>query len=472
MGSYARPGVALSALAALLASGRRSLAPIDSQEAESSLHPDTVFRTIAAEPYPVYLWGHAGHDRGRFSIVTHSPFAVIEPCPGGVLIRAGSRRVRLPGDGVALCMRLVGEMPAIGSDLPFCGGAIGYVSFEQSLEYVGLSSRHAHGPLPAFHFAFYDHAFVFDHDRDRGAWVGEARAPHASRSGKPRAAGRAAHLGAWTASVGEAQYLNHVAQIQDRIDAGDIYQANYTARLSAPGWVDFVELALRLKSQNPAPMGACLRYPFGTVWSSSPERLLSGQLHGTVTSVPIKGTRRRDPHPPADKKQVEELLRDPKERAELLMIVDLVRNDLGRVAEIGSVTVDELYRIQSYANVHHLEATVSAQMSAAVAWDRVLAAVLPGGSITGAPKRRAAEILQELEPVPRSVYTGALGYLSFSGHADFSIPIRTLYHDGTHFHLHSGGGIVADSDPAREYAEFQLKVANIQAILDEACRSI
>ena len=470
MGSHARPGVALKELAALLAARRRALPLADLREADASLHPDTVFRNIAAEPYPAYLWGHAGHTRGRFSIVTHSPFAVVQPCPGGALVKVGARLLRLPGDGVALCLSLVGELAAEKCDLPFCGGAIGYVSYEQSLKYVGLTSRHATAPLPAFHFAFYDHAFVFDHDEERGTWIGAANSQEIVYERERRPGPDAAHLGVWTASVSEAQYMHHLAQILERIDAGDIYQANYTARLSAPGRANFVELALRLKSQNPAPMGACLGYPFGTIWSSSPERLLSGQLHGTVTSVPIKGTRPRDRHPAVDRAQVEELLRDPKERAELLMIVDLVRNDLGRVAEIGSVSVDELYRIQSYANVHHLEATVSARMSRDVAWDRVLAALLPGGSITGAPKRSAAQILQLLEPVPRSVYTGALGYLSFSGHADFSIPIRTLYHDGTHFHLHSGGGIVADSDPAREYEEFQLKVANIQAILEETCR--
>jgi len=468
MGSNARAGSPLSELTLLLKARQHAFPPADWTHTESAVHPDRVFKDIAGRPYPVYLWGHAGHERGRYSIVTHSPFAVVQPCPEGTLVTMGARSLRLPGDGAALCLRLVAECAGEDTGQPFRGGAIGYVTYEHSLDYLGLKARHAEGPLPAYHFALYDHAYVYDHLEERGLQTGGMPAGPGERvAHKPLPA----RLGTWTSSVSEAEYMRHIAQILAHIEAGDIYQANYTARFSAPGRADRVDLALLLKARNPAPMGACLHYPFGTIWSSSPERLISGQWHGRLESVPIKGTRGRESNPEADTRQVAQLLNDPKERAELLMIVDLVRNDLGRTATLGSVTVDELYRVRSYANVHHLEATVSAQMSEQATWDAVLKALLPGGSITGAPKHRAARILQELEPVPRSVYTGALGYVSFEGHADFSIPIRTLYHDGTHFHLHSGGGIVADSDPTREYEELQLKVANIRAILEEACRS-
>lgn len=470
MGSNAGSDFPLNEVAALLQARRLTRSPVDSVTADSVLHPDQVFRDISGRPYPVYLWGHAGHGRGRYSVVTHSPFAVLRPCSDGVMVTVGSRTLRVPGDGAALCLRLAAEVDREQSGLPFCGGAIGYISYEHSLSYLGLGSSQGQGPLPAYHFAFYDHAFVYDHQEARGYWSG-ARPP-SSGTTLPAALPGRAWLGAWTDSVSKELYMRHIGQILRHIEAGDIYQANYTARFSAPGWANPVELALQLKARNPAPMGGCLCYPFGTIWSCSPERLIRGDLHSTVESVPIKGTRRRAPDSDADKKQALHLRNDPKERAELLMIVDLVRNDLGRVAKVGSVRVEELYRIRSYANVHHLEATVSAEMAPGATWDATLAAVLPGGSITGAPKRSAVRILQQLEAAPRSVYTGALGYISFGGHADFSIPIRTLYHDGTHFHLHSGGGIVADSDPTREYEELRLKVANIREILEETCRSV
>jgi len=159
-------------------------------------------------------------------------------------------------------------------------------------------------------------------------------------------------------------------------------------------------------------------------------------------------------------------LNHPKDRAELLMIVDLVRNDLGRVASNGTVTVDDLFGQRSYVNVHHLESLIRSDFPEHRTWYDALSSVLPGGSVTGAPKRRAVGILAELEPVPRSVYTGAIGYLSYDGKGDFNLPIRTLYHDGSSFYLHSGGGIVADSNPREEYDEAAIKVGHILSFLN------
>jgi para-aminobenzoate synthetase component 1 len=212
-------------------------------------------------------------------------------------------------------------------------------------------------------------------------------------------------------------------------------------------------------------MGAFLGFTPATVWSLSPERLVSGKREDYLESRPIKGTRRRDGRADVDLALGLELQQNPKDRAELLMIVDLVRNDLGRVASAGSVHVSELFGRRAYSNVHHLEAVVRSDFPPEKNWSDVLSALLPGGSVTGTPKRRAVEILSRLEPCPRSVYTGALGYISYHGTADFNLPIRTLYHDGSRFYLHSGGGIVADSDPEAEFEESRIKIAHILELL-------
>jgi para-aminobenzoate synthetase component 1 len=374
----------------------------------------------------------------------------------------------VPADGVALAAQIVSGMPASSDGLPFRGGAVGYIAYEWAKRYVDPDLGTTTGPLPAYHFALYDQAYVFDHERGAGRFVG--RSPERFMASGAASAAASRRLGVWSASVTEEQHRSDVKRILGHIEAGDIYQANYTVRFSAEGAADSAAIALALKSRNPSPMGACLVYPFGTIWSCSPERLLEGVRRGRLESVPIKGTRGREADPELDRLARLRLAQSPKDQAELLMIVDLVRNDLGRVARTGSVKVDHLYRVQSYANVHHLEAHVKAEMDRGTDWHDVLGALLPGGSVTGAPKRRSVEILSSLERVPRSVYTGALGYFSFDGHADFSLPIRTLYHDGVRFHLHSGGGIVADSDPRREYEECLVKVANIRGIVEDVCR--
>jgi para-aminobenzoate synthetase component 1 len=345
--------------------------------------------------------------------------------------------------------------------LPFVGGAIGYVTYEYALRYTGTAAHR--GPLPDYYFGLYHRAFVYDHRAERGYWIGD---PGRVGTVKQRDTRRAPTH--WQPSVDRDTYSRHVNRILEHIAAGDIYQANYTVRFESPGEVDAACLAVRLQREIPTPMGAYLGYPFGAIWSVSPERLVSGRRGERVESRPIKGTRPRAADPKRDSALAQELAADPKERAELLMIVDLVRNDLGRLAPYGTVKVERLFEVETYANVHHLEAIVSAALPAGLDWPAVLAALLPGGSVTGAPKRRATEILGALEPAPRSVYTGAVGYVSAGGHADFNLPIRTAYHDGSRFYLHSGSGIVADSVPEREYEEMLVKVDNIRRLLGES----
>jgi para-aminobenzoate synthetase component I len=426
--------------------------------AEDAIPPDQVFWNAARKPCPVYLWGDGEGDKGRYSIVAHTPRAVLAARGDRTILSVGDRTCVLEGSPLAHLECIACECAVSAEGLPFQGGLIGFVTYEQAC--ADLIPGHPSGPLPGLCFGLYDSAYVFDHRLGKGYWVGAVGEP--CTQPPPRAQ---LQISGWQASVSREQYLAHVEQILNHIAAGDLYQANYTQRWTAEGNVDGPALALEFRRALPSPLGAYLGFPEAQIWSLSPERLLSGRRGACLESRPIKGTRPRDADPERDLALSLELAGHPKDRAELLMIVDLVRNDLGKVATPGSVRVDELYGRRSYSNVHHLEAIVRSDFPPAVGWAEALAAVLPGGSVTGAPKRSAVQLLARLEPAPRSVYTGAIGYISYHGTADFNLPIRTLYHDGRRFYLHSGGGIVADSQPEAEYQESLLKVSHIVRLL-------
>ena len=255
---------------------------------------------------------------------------------------------------------------------------------------------------------------------------------------------------------------------KEYIAAGDIYQVNLSQRLSAPFTADPFALYQRLAHENPAPFAAYFHTPDAAIVSCSPERFL--QVRGReVETRPIKGTRPRGATPEEDARLAAELLASEKDRAENVMIVDLERNDLGRACEFGSVHVPELFAVEQYATVFHLVSTVRGRLRPEVTALDCLRASFPGGSITGAPKVRSMEIIEELEPTRRGVYTGAIGYLCFSGDMDTNIVIRTVVvKDGT-AHFQVGGGIVADSDPEAEYQETMDKgVALARALAAEA----
>jgi para-aminobenzoate synthetase component 1 len=260
-------------------------------------------------------------------------------------------------------------------------------------------------------------------------------------------------------------YLPRARRVLDYIDAGDCYQANLTREFHAPCSGDPWTFYRHLHDTNPAPMGAYLEYPFGAVLSSSPERLLVVEGREALTR-PIKGTRRRRADPAEDAAAAAELLASAKDRAENVMIVDLLRNDLGKVCETGSVHVRGLCELESFATVHHLVSTVTGRLAAGRDALDALAACFPGGSITGAPKRRAMEIIDELEPHRREVYCGAIGYLAPGGRMDMNIPIRTTLVARGELRFYAGGGIVADSTPGDEFDETETKIAAIRRSVD------
>lgn len=371
--------------------------------------------------------------------------------------------------------------------VPFLGGWIGFLSYESGLSHEGLSSRKRPDPwLPAAEFRLYDTALVFDQEGDNCSVVAidwrrgihRERGPAASRiqrcldwlstvdsSDRERmrtvgdaVGGRSATTGvcACRANLTRQEYLRRVRRVQSYIAAGDIYQANLSMRFTASTDVEPADLYLRLRSASPAPYAAYFPTPNATILCASPELFLDVQSR-EVRTRPIKGTRPRLGSALPDGLACRELGVDPKESAELAMIVDLLRNDLGRVCESGSVRVEDPGSIEPHGTVFHRVATVTGRLRGDRTWLDLLRSAFPGGSITGAPKIRAMQILDELEPTPRGAYCGAIGWFGVDGRVCLNVAIRSMVHVGGKVHMYAGGAITADSDPEREYEEILQK---------------
>ncbi|HMT37583.1 MAG TPA: aminodeoxychorismate synthase component I [Thermomonas sp.] len=327
-----------------------------------------------------------------------------------------------------------------------------------------LALPHAEGGLPVA-VALRCPAAVL-HDRESGACSAAASPGDAGWLARIEADGVRAMaqpaLPAWQPprTVGEdapERFLDGVARVLDYLAAGDVFQANlsrgWRARFDAP--LDPAALFQRLRGNNPAPFAGIFRTTHGSVVSASPERLVSVQGR-RVETRPIAGTRPRFPGDD-DAARIRELVGHPKERAEHVMLIDLERNDLGRVCTPGSVVVDELMTVESYAHVHHIVSNVRGELLPGATPGRVIAAVFPGGTITGCPKVRCMQVIAELEGVGRGAYTGAMGWLSDAGDMDLNILIRSAEAEGTALRFRTGAGIVIDSDPQRELEETRAK---------------
>jgi len=272
-------------------------------------------------------------------------------------------------------------------------------------------------------------------------------------------------IGEFTSNMDRQMYMRKVERIHEYIKSGDIYQVNLTQRYEAEvEGRDLFPLYKELRKMSPAPMASYMELDGRVVLSSSPETFLrmSGQK---IETRPIKGTMPRYDDPKKDQESAEKLLASEKEKAELVMITDLERNDLGRVCEYGSVEVKELIELEELEHVYHLVSRVSGTLRTEVNHLDALKECFPGGSITGAPKIRAMEIIDELETVSRGIYTGAVGYLGFNNESQFNIVIRTLVREGGKLHYHVGAGIVIDSDPEAEYQETLHKAKGVRAAL-------
>jgi para-aminobenzoate synthetase component 1 len=463
-------------------------------------------------PYRLLLDSAARGTRlGRYSFLMADPV--------GVVRSKGLRTEYLAGDGGAVravgadvlteLRSLLGPhvtAPVAGLP-PFQGGAAGYLGYDWGRTLERLPEcRYDDLSLPDVVLGIYDWVIAWDHDEPR-AWLISTGLPERSEDGRAnRAAMRAGDVQARLAAnldtnrlnvlsrsvpgsdPGDARhrgqtpnpapsysvrggwwdprlevrsafthegYLDAVRRVREYILAGDIFQANLSQRFQAPLREEPWELYLRMRQRNAAPFAAYFDTPESVVLSASPERFLRVDVEGRVETRPIKGTRPRGIGPEHDGALGRALTESAKDRAENLMIVDLMRNDLSRVCSPGTVRVPELFALERYATVHHLVSTVVGHLAPGNDALDLLAASFPGGSITGAPKVRAMEIISELEPSQRSVYCGCIGYWSVTGALDTNIAIRTAIapRDRPCVYFNAGGGIVADSDPEQEYRE-------------------
>jgi len=459
--------------------------------------PIAVFERLRGLAYPWLLDSALSGSRlGRFSFAGADPYLVVRSSAACGQSRLELLRNARPdldpdcasseGDPFELVRKLLPPQPkridgAVAPLPPLIGGAVGYFGYE-------LASRiepiHFHGRddlgLPDLALVFVDRLVAFDlarccaHAIGLGFATGAAEASLRARQAAESIADAVA--GCARASPGdgleaaprrvadapsgleacfdEARYAAAVRRIGGQISAGNVYQANLTQRMRVPFEArDSWRLYRTLRRLNPAPFGAYLELPEAAILGSSPERFLRLDPDGAVESRPIKGTRPRGSTPAADRRLERELFTSEKDRAENLMIVDLVRNDLGRVCATGSIAVPELRVIEAYAGVFQMVSTVTGRLRANLDAIDLLRACFPPGSMTGAPKIAAIRLLDEIEPVRRGVYSGALGYLDVRGGLDLSVVIRTLIVRHGYAYLHAGGGIVSDSEPLAEYRE-------------------
>ena len=442
----------------------------------SCTDPADAFRALSGQPWSMLLDSAAPHPaHGRYSYIATEPFRTLESLDG----RAYLDGQPAAGDPFAVLAEELARHPRPAGPpgpAPFCGGAVGFIGYEAGLRLERVHSRHPNaGDQPEMAFGFYDAVAAFDH-AERRAWVIAAR-PEAEGRARALAArlesGGAPTLGPvptapWRSELARDDYLERVERVLEYIRAGDIYQANFTQRFLAerPAGLDIYALYRRLRAISPAPFAAYLDCgPRLRIASASPERFIRLNASGGIETRPIKGTRPRHADPAADAAAAAELVASVKDRAENLMITDLLRNDLARVSAVGSVRVPVLYGLESFSNVHHLVSVVTARLRPGLGAVDLLRAALPGGSITGAPKIRAMQIIDELEEARRGAYCGSVAWIGFDGAMDSSIVIRTLSITPEAVIAQAGGGIVADSDPAEEHEEMMVKIrAQLRAL--------
>lgn len=436
--------------------------------------PLALFAKLRQRPGAVLLdSGRPKATNGRYDILTSDPLATLEIGPSGQTTFE-SETLALPAslsDTTAQQQWLLEQLPSPlqESELPFLGGLIGYWSYDFGRNEAAIPSQHPPATqLPLARLGLFDWCITFDHATQTAWLVGseERRSQVMTWLNEPAAPTAPFRLTQpFLAELSQAEYTQRFTAVQRYIRAGDCYQINLAQRFSARYQGDEWQAYLKLREATPTPFSGFMAWGEQAVMSLSPERFIQSR-HGLVETRPIKGTRPRGHTPEQDRALADDLLSSTKDRAENVMIVDLLRNDLGRVCTPGSIRVPQLCQLESYPNVHHLVSVVQGQLAPQHSPLSLLTAAFPGGSITGAPKIRAMQIIDELEPCQRSVYCGSLGYIDIRGSMDTSIAIRTMVADAGNLHVWGGGGLVADSQAEEEYAETLDKIRHLIGALE------
>ena len=396
---------------------------------------------------------------GRYDIVAAYPY-------DRLVIPYGAMDVN---QAEVMVKQLLPERDAIG-DLPFQGGAIGYFSYEFGAKKVGVTclNNASFRDMPLVDLRFYDWAIVVDHHNKTVQLVNADSKPETTaivseikaRWQKTHNGSADIFLHSFQANMSKRYYEEAFSAIHGDIQRGRAYQVNFTQGFEAPFRGSAWEVFKRIRKTNPVPFSAYMRGDWGDIISFSPERFLLYDA-GTLLTSPIKGTIKRSDDSKTDALWRDTLQHCPKNRAENVMIVDLMRNDFGKIAAVGSVSVPSLYEIQSFCGVHHLVSDVSAQVNKDITAVDAFVSCFPGGSITGAPKRESMHMIAEQELAARGVYCGSIGYFSAHGRSDSNIAIRTLLAIDSTLHVAAGGGIVMDSNCEAEYEECFTKISAI-----------
>lgn len=450
------------------------------------LHPSTMtlpwrqdaaeyyFAPLSASPWAMMLHsGYANHPHSRYDIVVAEPRITLVTRgktteishADGTVTTSQDDPLTLLHDALASCAFNEAAIP----DLPFIGGAVGLFGYDLGRRFENLPQlAQADINVPDMAVGVYDWALIVDHQCQKVTLLsyGDVHARRVWLEQQHVADTPPFTLtSSWQSNMSREQYGEKFRQVQAYLQSGDCYQVNLAQRFQASYRGDEWQAFVRLNHSNRAPFSAFLRFDDSAILSLSPERFIQLEQE-QIQTRPIKGTLPRLDDPQADAEQANRLANSAKDRAENLMIVDLMRNDIGRVAVPGSVRVPELFVVEPFPAVHHLVSTITATLPPTLHATDLLRAAFPGGSITGAPKVRAMEIIDELEPHRRNAWCGSIGYLSACGNMDTSITIRTVTATQGTLYCSAGGGLVADSEEAAEYQETFDKVNRILSQLE------
>lgn len=431
-----------------------------------------LFSKVESQPWAMLLRSASDtHIDSRFDILVAHPIVTLTTFGDETEVREPSGVTLSQDDPFELLATLQQHyLPALQytDDLPFIGGALGYFAYDLGRRVERLPSLARHDlTAPDMAVGLYEWAIVVDHQLKTARVIGQniENAESLLAYGNQKPLTPFALSSPWQSNMTPNSYREKFTQVQEYLLSGDCYQINLAQRFQAhyqgSEWLAY----LKLEQFNLAPFSAFIRTEQGAILSVSPERFLQVKDR-IIETKPIKGTRPRSDDPVVDAANAAELAQAEKDQAENLMIVDLLRNDIGRVAKPGSVHVPKLFDIESFPAVHHLVSTIRAELDSQYDCSDLLRACFPGGSITGAPKVRAMEIIEELEPHRRSAYCGSIGYISRHGRMDTSITIRTLVAQNQQLYAWAGGGVVADSQCEAEYQETLDKLSRILPVLE------
>jgi len=440
-----------------------------------------LFDKFVDEPWAVFLDSNQPNAiHGRYDIISSRPKVCITSNNNINHIDSWAESLSIPGEPFSILKEYlqVNKCKDDELKLPFVGGAIGYFSYDlgRSLEKIPSICQNDLA-LPDMKVGIYSWAIIVDHNKKKSVLVGDKSDLRMQRDWNDlvnyitdktslRKRQEFKVLSGVESNMSEHTYAKAFAKIKTYIKEGDCYQVNLAQRFNASVEGNVWQAYCMLRNINPSPFSAYLNYKDFQILSNSPERFLSVK-NDVVQTKPIKGTRPRSNNSHEDNLLLQELVNSKKDQSENVMIVDLLRNDISKNCSLGSVKVAKLFDIESFPNVHHMVSTITGKLRENRSAIDLLRGSFPGGSITGAPKLRSMEIIEELEPHRRGIYCGAIGYISNGGNMDTNIAIRTLLHKNQHMYFYAGGGIVYDSEMRAEYKETFDKAAAMMHVLNQ-----